>query len=377
MERLMLQCTRAGITRFIIEAAPHERPTIEHTIERLPGRPKVIFVESISGLRERSDFDLSAPCMALSGNLVLAQSQLRRIIDEHQSAPDRTVRMISTDYEHGGTITVGTLGSLLNGHAKIDGALVPSDRFLPFALNGRPEDRDEAELRLARSVRNESRHTDALMARLLDRRLSWRLSLRLARLGISPNHVTLANTALGFVSAAMFASVNYWIRLGGAILFLLCITLDGVDGELARLRMVESDAGARLDVITDNIVHVAVFIGLVVGCYRLSHSAAYFFLLAVLLGGFLCCAISVNRALSVNSADAERWLGRVERATGRDFAYVLVILAALNLLPIFVWGTAFGTYVFAFSLWWLTDKREQPARTSEGRGAAYSAREGM
>ena len=98
----------------------------------------------------------------------------------------------------------------------------------------------EAELRLAKAIRRESVSTDTLMARMLDRRLSWRLSYRLARTRIMPNHVTLANTALGFACAAMFASVSYWIRLAGAILFLVSITLDGVDGELARLRMVES-----------------------------------------------------------------------------------------------------------------------------------------
>ncbi|MGH7985064.1 MAG: CDP-alcohol phosphatidyltransferase family protein [Candidatus Binataceae bacterium] len=363
LERLMLLCARAGIKRFVITTASEYRRITETGLGQFRGRPEVTVVESSGGLDGRAyGLDPATPCIALSGNLVMGQSQLRRILAGYESS-GRRVRIVSTDGEQGGTVVIGPLASLVETPEPGSSPL-RTDRYLPFALNGRPADRQEAELRLARSVRSESVHTDALMARMLDRRLSWRLSYPLARIGVSPNHVTLTNTAIGFISAAMLASVSYWIRLLGALLFLVCITLDGVDGELARLRMVESPAGARLDVITDNIVHVAVFIGLIVGCYRISHSAVYFYLLAILLGGFLCCAISVNRALSVNSAGAERWLGRVERVTGRDFAYLLVLLAALNQLAFFVWGAAFGTYIFAFSLWWLTDKRKQPLPAS-------------
>jgi phosphatidylglycerophosphate synthase len=192
------------------------------------------------------------------------------------------------------------------------------------------------------------------MARLVDRRLSWRLSLRLARTRTTPNQVTIINTALGFGCAALLASTSYWLRLSGALLFLLSITLDGVDGEVARLRMLESPFGERLDVLTDNVVHVAVFAGMAIGCYRQTYSSAYFYVLAVLLAGFGACALSVNRAMNVAGGEAHRWISRVERATGRDFAYILVVLAIFNRLYYFIWGAAIGTHLFALSLWRLT-----------------------
>jgi phosphatidylglycerophosphate synthase len=244
-------------------------------------------------------------------------------------------------------------------------AVFGNHRSLPFALNGRPEDRVQAEIRLARAVRYESTSTDALMARMVDRRLSWRLSLRLARTRMTPNQVTIVNTALGFGCAALLASTSYWLRLCGALLFLLSITLDGVDGELARLRMLESPFGERLDVLTDNLVHVAVFVGIAIGCYRQTYSSAYFYVLAGLLAGFGACAVSVNRAMNVAGEQAQKWVSRVERATGRDFAYLLLVLAIFNRLYYFIWGAALGTHVFAFSLWRLTTgyrKRMAPAR---------------
>jgi phosphatidylglycerophosphate synthase len=364
LERLMLQCSRVGVRHFVVEASGQTRDTIRSALGSFGANPEVTIVDSIDspgGWRE--GIDPAAPCIILRGNLVMAQSQLRRALADYTKNPGHELRVMSVDNDRGGSIEVGPLGASINGNGHSAGSTAKQSTYsppgyLPFALNGRPEDREEAELRLAKSVRVESLETDAILARLLDRRLSWRLSYRLARTRVMPNHVTLANTALGFMCAAMLATTSYWIRLIGAALFLVSVTLDGVDGELARLRMVESEAGKKLDVLTDNIVHIAIFIGLMTGCYRASHSSAYFYLLAILLIGFAVSAVVVNRALNLTGAQAQGWIGAVERATGRDFAYLVLVLALLNWLPVFAWGAAFGTWIFPFSLWWLTNRRQ-------------------
>lgn len=358
LERLLTSCQRVGIKRFFIQASADERKQLAVSLGRFAGQPEVRIVESFGELLDGPNrIDPAAQCLALNGNLVISPRSLGRIVSEVEHQPGRIVTMLSADSERAGSIAIGPLAELVR-RGFTETAQIRTAGDLPFALNGRPEDREEAELRLARSLKQETARTDAFLARHVDRNLSWRISLRLARIsGVTANLVTLANTGVGLLSGWMFASPSYWVRTAAALLFLFSITVDGVDGELARLTMTESKFGGMLDRITDNIVHVAVFSGIFIGCYRVSGSATYLYLIPVLLVGFSLCAIATYRAFRVHGVDAEEWILKVDRTSGRDFAYVLVLFALFDRLNYFAWGIAFGTYIFALTLMWLTQRR--------------------
>ena len=365
LERLMLNCERAGVKRFVVEIAPGQRTEIESSLGRFKNASNVSLVESADDALKQDGLGPATRAIALSGNLVLAKSHLARMIVESDANPSSVFRSASTDYDRGGEIAIGPVGEILKSGGLNNEVRLDSSTLLPFALNGRPEDRNEAELRLARELRNETAAKDAVLARLIDRKLSWQISYRLAQTKIKPNHVTIANTILGIGTAWLFSMPGYWTRLLAAILFLFSVTLDGVDGELARLQMSESKFGGQLDIFTDNVVHVALFIGLFLGCYRASMSRAYLYLIPLVLGGFAMCALATWRAFRIRGDEAAKWLDAVDRWSGRDFAYILVVLALIDRLEWFAWGTAFGTYIFAFVLMWLTARRVSPAGFDE------------
>src|SRR5260370_26345762 len=122
-----------------------------------------------------------------------------------------------------------------------------------------------AETRIVRSLRKDS---DGYLARL-DRSLSIALSRRLVRTPVNPNHLTTLSLALGLLGAALLTSADYWIALLGAVSLWSSCVLDGCDGEVARLKLLASTAGARFDQMTDNLVHLAAFAAIVLHVHRI------------------------------------------------------------------------------------------------------------
>lgn len=372
LERLLINCQAVGIRRFVLEVPSTQRQDVISALGAFGDDGTVTFIESFGGLLSGPvSPDPDTPGLLISGNLVFSKFQLNMILDAYR-ARATPIRIESADPERSGPIAAGTVAELLLDGMEASTPQAPSNvaGSLPFAVDGRPDDSARAEYELARSIRQETREKDALLARWIDRRLSWRLSYRLARTAVRPNQVTIANTLLGLLSASLFAVANYWVQLGAALLFLLVITLDGVDGELARLKMRETEFGANLDVITDAIVNLAVLVGIIVGCYRISGDRVYLELLPVLAGGFAFCAVASYWALRYPRHQSPRLAWLADRLTSRDFAYLLVIFALFGRLRIVAWGTAFGSYVAGFILLWAALRMHRDGSVERGRAAA-------
>ncbi len=90
--------------------------------------------------------------------------------------------------------------------------------------------------------------------------LAARLTPVFARLGISPNAVSLAGMALG--ALAGIAYYRYRDPLWAVAGFLLMVAwhvMDGADGQLARLTNAQSELGKILDGICDYVTFIAVY----------------------------------------------------------------------------------------------------------------------
>src|SRR5262245_19741912 len=70
---------------------------------------------------------------------------------------------------------------------------------------------------------------------------------------MSPNPIKLFRVALAFVSIALFWAGSY-ANLAALILLVVALSLDAVDGFVARRKLRASDAGAAFDIAADRIV---------------------------------------------------------------------------------------------------------------------------
>jgi phosphatidylglycerophosphate synthase len=344
LERLLINCERVGIGRFVIEAPAHSWPAIDQALGKFRADPRVLRVASLATVEGAMDAQASA--LLLCGNLVLFKSHLTVLLTRATGA--NSLAVVPADPPGTGLLACGRLADLLQAQSRSAAGGSGGDA-LPFALVV-PGDRREAERRLGRAVRVESVARDAPLARAIDRKLSWRLSWRLARTPVTPNQITIANSLLGCGCALLFSQAGFLPRAGAGLAFLAITTLDGVDGEVARLKLRETEAGAALDIITDTIVNLIVFVGIFIGCYRAGGNPVYLRLLGLMAGGYGLCALAYYWAVGAAGEAGARYTAQIDRWTSRDFSYLLLVFALANRLEWFAWGIALGTYAFAFAL---------------------------
>jgi CDP-L-myo-inositol myo-inositolphosphotransferase len=128
-----------------------------------------------------------------------------------------------------------------------------------------PEDARVAQSKLLAGLRTEK---DGPIASVLNRPISTRISAQLAKTSITPNQVSLATLLVGVIAAVVVAGATYPMLVFGGVLFHFASVLDGVDGEVARLKFQASKRGEYVDTACDSIAYVAFLAGLTVAAYR-------------------------------------------------------------------------------------------------------------
>jgi len=224
---------------------------------------------------------------------------------------------------------------------------------------------------------------DSYLATLIDRRLSRPVTRRLLGRSITPTQITVASIALGLLGAAGLATVSYGLRVAGVLALVASVVLDCVDGEVARARFEQSAAGARLDVVGDYLVHLAVFTGLGVGLWRQGLPPGGGWAAVALVAAVLTTTVTLHRLFVrpalVHGGDLH-WAGDgdgfrdsalaavIEKIASRDYTYLLLVLALLGHLEWFLYAAAVGAWVFVagvLAYWaYLRVPRRRPAVSS-------------
>jgi phosphatidylglycerophosphate synthase len=197
--------------------------------------------------------------------------------------------------------------------------------------------------------------SEGVMSRHFERLISLALTRHLVWTRVTPNTMTLVSLAIGLAAAPFFlSSIPGW-QVAGALLFLVHSILDGCDGEIARLKFLESPGGAALDFWGDNSVHVAVF-GCMAAGWSLSANSAWplavgaVAIVSALSAAFVVAprmvrpsAVAVPRSAGAKTADA---------LANRDFIYLIVALSVFGKGAWFIVFVAIGTPIFVLVRLW-------------------------
>ena len=207
-----------------------------------------------------------------------------------------------------------------------------------------------------------------------DRYISLFISRRLMGLPISPNWITFGAALLGLACGLAASVGGYWWLLAGALGFQLNSIMDGIDGEIARAKLLESRLGQWLDTIADDSCNLFFTVGAAVGCYNTPEWGSQFYLwLAGIIGfGFIVTAImeyhyliTVAHSGDLNefrmpweegdddkeeepaqAGPVARLLQSLKFVVRRDtFVFLTTVFALVGQLRIMVWFFALGASV--------------------------------
>jgi phosphatidylglycerophosphate synthase len=191
-----------------------------------------------------------------------------------------------------------------------------------------------------------------------DRQVSIPLSRQLARTRVTPNQITAVSIVVGLAGAALVASADRAACFLGTLLLWLSSILDGCDGEVARLKLLSSEAGRLFDLFGDYLVNLSTFAGIAWHVRRTRPDLSLGPLVVLVAVGVVLSGLSAwwlfLRKPGRQSQGLERTL---QRFASRDFIYLVIPLAALGRLDWFLYGAAIGAHLFWIALVAVITKR--------------------
>lgn len=193
-----------------------------------------------------------------------------------------------------------------------------------------------------------------------NRKVSRSITRWLLRTPLTPNQVTALSCLVGILGALCFFPGGYWGPVCGALLLQFSVVLDCCDGEIARVKFMESPLGDWLDIICDTIVSIAIFLGIGIAVWHDGTTQHALLLASVLaIGGvFSFPFVTLAEKTEAMGEYRQGWEDRtikklLSSLTTRDFSIVVVASALAGKLNWFLWGATLGAHVFWLSLAWL------------------------
>jgi phosphatidylglycerophosphate synthase len=187
---------------------------------------------------------------------------------------------------------------------------------------------------------------DGIVSRYLNRPLSRPAARALAHTPVTPNAVTSFTLLLAICTGAMVAAG--WNIVGGIAIQAVSV-IDGVDGELARLRNMATRFGEVFDAVSDRYADALMLAGMTVYAVRFEDHARPEFVGMLALAGALVVSFSrarieadlpqaiagrsLDSIFGLASRDVRSLVAAIGTVAGQSY-WTLVILAVISGLTV-------------------------------------------
>ena len=380
IKRLIITAQRAGIKRFSIIVEGNNSPLKEI----LKNEKRVKSDISWHPLGSALKFELN-PSLILQSNLVInpaglsdlivcnvSHDEVAVLVDEQKDAWVKTkggkveevfligVKAVGAFVAYGNLLEKSILNSMsLKGWAEelVGRGTVKSVRLTDgywMRLSSDNDSRQKAENLLFSNVQKSA-------SGWISKNINTKISIPISRLLIhTPLTANMISVLIGIVGTlcGFFYVIGHPIL--GAVFLELSTILDGCDGEVARIKLMESTRGQWVDTISDQLTFLSFVVGVPIGFYRIAKSP-----LAVALGGinlliflfflvwsFYFLAIYAN---SGSMVEYPKTIDKLFPVDKRTIAHKLIIklrpmMTRAFFSPVFLLAAVLGGYPWVLSL---------------------------
>ena len=171
-----------------------------------------------------------------------------------------------------------------------------------------------------------SKINDGSISKYINRPISQWATSKIIDYPLTPNQISIAVFFISVFSGLIISIEGYFFLLLGALLAQLSSILDGCDGEIARLKLLESKFGGWFDRVLDRYSDLFILMGLTFHTYFIHKTLTVFLIGFIAVGGKIISSYTAFVYDTVVSAHSNFRIGR-------DLIIFIILIGALLNIP--------------------------------------------
>ncbi len=272
LKRLLINSERAGISRFTVFCEEASKLSLLKIANDRRIQSRIDFVCENDKYQFEEDYGY-----VIQSNLLTYSTTIKAFIESAENEPGSSVLADKENNIYGlfklkksdikKIRKSGDLSVLLAGKSKNELKNLATDVGYMLNLAPTQESLDSAKEIIFSNV---GKTATGWIAVNINGRFSLPLSRQLVKTSLTPNMISVLINVIGVLSGPFYALGHPVI---GAICMQIATILDRCDGEVARVKLMETKKGQWVDTISDQVTMLSFYIGLPIGYYLNAQSS--------------------------------------------------------------------------------------------------------